>query len=495
MNNEITFDLSVVDNSIITTDTTVKFEDIVVDVMVFVRWLDFIRIKYNVRDLHDLHSHEELSIITSQWPVAREIEIRLGAQKQLTDLVDDEMTSRIKAAKTYIDYTNESGTIVLTIEKMFQVCARLFTDFKLGKKDFVTVVSYVWESQVIENQSIQQLIAFLQDIYESRNKKMVMEGNVTTYFEITWSLLVRRYGKETLPPYMNKYWLQMQESCDMFEVPEYMNSTRSIEILVAALVDSDTKKVEIDVYSKSYGRVDVDLNTSILHEYDRQISKQSCVPPETESMVKTLVVMKVVPESSRDELVEYFCSTLTETDAKLKNGSLDLDCSVLNVGWLTVPKNPKNEIETSQRTFANMLLSKLKDEEHFYLFCPITYDYIRIKHPSGIKVPNSQFLGSMLRTLMKFFHFMNHVCSFFNKDRDKTKKLVLNTIEHLAKNFSPQVEYRQRYSLLFTMNYKVWVRAVEITEFGMIRDVYLPSPTMGYGQVYDELLGDIIIEI
>jgi hypothetical protein len=294
---------------------------------------------------------------------------------------------------------------------------------------------------------------------------------------------------------MNKLRLQFESSYEMFSVPEYLTGSRAVSILVSAIVDEDSKKVEIDQFNKTLTRVDVSLGTSIMHEFDRQISKQLTVLPETVSMVNSLVEMKVVPKDGHDDLVKYFYSTATETDVKLKTESIDLDYSVLNIGWLTVPKNPKNNIETSQRDFANNMVARLKAEEHFYLYCPITYDYIRIKHPSGIKIPNTQFLTGVLRSLTKFFHFMNQVCSFYRKDPNRVKELVTNMIDMFAANFSPQLEHRKRFSLLFTLNYKVWVRAVEITEFGQIRDVYLPSPTMGYNEVYEELKEDIIINL
>lgn len=495
MNDQIVFDINSVYNTIQISESKKETENVVVDVMVFVAWLDFIRVKYGVDSLVKLHNHDELGIITSQWTSAKEIESRLRTQNQLTDQIDEDMVMRIKASKTYVDYTNESGTIVLTIEKLFQVCARMFKDFKLGKKNFVTVVSYFWESREIVDQPIQQLITFVQEIYALRNKKMVMEGNVTTYHEITWALLVKKYGKDTLPVHMNRLWLQMKGSCDMFVVPEYMSNTASIQILVSALVDTDSKKVEIDPFTKSFVRVDVSLGTSIVHEYDRQISKQLTILPETISMVDTLVDLKVVPKEDHEDLIKYFYSTAIEVDGKLKAESVDLDYSVLNVGWLTVPKNPKNNIETAQRDFANVLLNKLHTEEHFYVYCPITYDYIKLRHPAGIKIPNAQFLLSILRALTKFFHFMNQICSFYKKEPDRIRDLVFQMIDMFAYNFSPQTSSRSRFNMLFKMNYKVWVRAVEITEFGQIRDVYLPSPTMGYNEVYEELKEDIVIDL
>jgi len=495
MQNDLDFDLNIVNEKVSLVDNRQENQDIVVDVHLFVSWLEFIGIKYGIRSLEDLNSHDELGIITSQWIGAVDIESRLRSQQQITSQIDEEMESRIKSSKTYVDYTNESGTIVLTIEKLFQVCSRIFKDFKLGKKDFVTVVSYTWESRDVADQSIQELIRTVQEIYLLRNKKMVMEGNCTTYHEITFNLLVKRYGKDNLPVHMNKLRLQFLKDHEMFDIPPCIIGSRAVGILVAAITDEDTKKVEVDKDNNNIVRVDVSLGTSIMHEFDRQISKQLTVYPETVSMVNTLIEFKVVPKDEQDKLVKYFMETANETDLKLKTESIDLDYSVLNVGWLTLPKNPKNNIENSQKDFATNMISRLKTEDHFYLYCPITYDYIRIRHPSGIKVPNPQFLAGILRSLTKFFHFMNQICSFYNKDPERVKGLVTEMIGHFAQNFCPQPEHRNRFKLLFTLNYKVWIRAVEITSFGDIRDVYLPSSTMGYNEKYEDLEEELVIDI
>jgi hypothetical protein len=460
---------------------------IIVDVSVYVGWLDYIEIKYGISSLPGLMEQDELGLITSQFTGARDIEARLKQTHQITSTITQEVIAKVKSSKTYVDYTNESGTIVLTIEKVFQVCSRIFSKFQVGKKGGLTVISYEYEGVAVTNGSIPQLIETLKEIYSLKNKKLMLEGNCKTYYDVMYSVMVKKYVGSRMPDHINKFWIQFTQEIEMVLVPPSLLENRSVQILVSAIVDNNVMKVEIDeTQNNNITRVEVNLNTCVTHELDRQISKQYTVEPEIQSLVDSFVGIKIVAEDEVEELVDYFKQTHVETDSKIKTISNDRKVAVLNQGWLTAPKKPATPAETRQQEYALDLQKQLKDYEHFFFFCPITYDFIRVRHKSGIKVVNVDALNKLLRALTKFFHFMNHVNAYYRKDKEKLEQLFHSMIASLASTFCSNLDIRPRFATLFKANYAVWSRKIIMTEFGLIRDTYLPDTTMGGNETYDE---------
>lgn len=466
---------------------------ILVDSKVYLSYLKFLEVKFGIVSVSQLTSHEAMTTIISTMGASVDINARLTRENMISDNVDERVREDVMRAKNYIEYTNESSTIFLTLEKLFQVCKRIFLDFKLLKSNYAVMASFKHETNEEKVMDINHLIQYVTTIYESRNKKIILEKESTSNNQILFHYMKKRYPNETSPRNLNDLTIQWVKNLEPFDVVE-LETTLSIDRLVNALIDDNVEKVEPSFEEPGFVRNKCDLLTSSVCEPDRVVSYQTAKIPELVSFVEAMVALKVTPDTAKETITEYLSKVNDIPDSTLKVEALDLDFSVFNTSWVSAPKNPINEIQREAVESARAYMTLLRTSPHIIIYCNLNHECYKVKHKFGMIFAEQKFIVQFVRVLPKLFHYIVYLGTFFSKDKAKLDKHVGEVLSLIAAQFSgnaPKVQKIIGYVL--AVNVKIWCRDIVIKDFPDIKDSYLPSSIVGMrmDDITDETVNEI----
>lgn len=466
---------------------------IVVDSKVYLSYMKFLEVKFGIVTIAQLTTHEAMTTIISTMGACVDISSRLLRENLISDNVDEKVREDVNRAKSYIEYTNESSTVFLTLEKLFQVCRRIFIDFKLMKKDYAVMVSFKHETNSDKVMNINDLIAYVVDLYVSKNKKVILEKEAMTNNQILFLCMKKRYNNEIVPRNLNDLSIQWLKNLEPFDIAE-LTPTLNVERLVNALVDDNNEKVEPSFEQPGFVRNKCELLTSSVIEPDRIVSFQTAKIPELESFVATMVSLKITPENS-SELISSYLNTINDVpDSTLKVQALEQDFSVFNTSWITAPKNPINEVQREAVEAAKAYMTLLRSTPHILIYCKLTHECYKVKHKFGMTFSEPKFVIQFVKVLPKLFHYIVYLGTFFSKDKVNLDKHIGAVCSLIASQFSGNVpSVRKIISYVLAVNYKIWSRDITITEFPEIKDSYLPTSIVGMRM--DELDEKVVEEI
>lgn len=465
---------------------------IVVDSKVYLSYLKFLEVKFGIVTISHLTGHEAMSTIISTMGACVDISNRLLRENMISDNVDERVREDVQRAKGYIEYTNESSTVFLTLEKLFQVCRRIFVDFKLLKKDYAVMVSFKHETNIDKVMTINDLIRYIVDLYTSKNKKVVLEKEAMTNNQVLFLCMKKRYD-DVVPRNLNDLSIQWLKNLEPFDIKE-LEPTLNVQRLVNALVDDSNEKVEPSFEDPGFVRNKCELLTSSVMEPDRVVSFQTAKVPELESFVNAMIKLQITPENSKELITNYLNTVNDIPDSTLKVEALTQDFSVFNTSWITAPKNPINEVQREAVESARAYMELLRSTPHILIYCKLTHECYKVKHKFGMTFNEPKYVIQFIRVLPKLFHYIVYLGTFFSKDKVALDKHVGAVCSLIASQFSGNVpSVRKIIGFVLAVNYKVWTREITITEFPEIRDSYLPTSIVGIRM--DELDEKVVEEI
>jgi len=465
---------------------------IVVDSRVYLSYLKFLEVKFGIVTVSQLTSHEAMTTIISTMGASLDISSRLARELLISDNVDKRVQEDVERAKSYIEYTNESSTIFLTLEKLFQVCRRIFINFRLMKKDYAVMALFKHETNEEKAMDINHLIQYVVQIYESKNKKVILEKEAMSNNQILLLCMKKRYN-DVIPRNLNDLSIQWVKNLEPFDIAE-LDNTLNIERLVNALVDDNNEKVEPSMEEPGFTRNKCELLTSSVYEPDRVVSFQTAKVPELESFVNAMIALKITPENSGDTIKAYLATVNDVPDSTLKVDALTQDFSVFNTSWITAPKNPINEVQREAVEAARAYMDLLKSTPHILIYCKLTHECYKIKHKFGMTFSEQKYVIQFVKVLPKLFHYLVYLGTFFSKDKVKLDAHIGSICSMIASQFSGNAPKVQRIiGYVLAVNVKIWSRDIVITEFPEIRDSYLPTSIVGMRM--DEIDDKIVDEI
>jgi len=475
--------MSMLDNFLSIRDEEISIiseeKKIVVDSKVYVSYVKFLEVRFGITTITGLTGHDEMATIISTMGACVDINNRLHHEGLLSDNVDDKVVEDIKQSKGYIEYTNESGTIFLTLEKLFQVCKRIFLDFKLLKKDYAVMASFRHETKDLQIMDINTLITYVMEIYHTKNKKILLEKESRSYNQILFHYMKKRYPNEQCPRSLNDLSIGWLKNVEPFDIAELTN-TLNINRLVNALVDDNNDKVEPKVGEPGFIRSKCQMLTSNVHEPDRIVSYQTAKVPELESFVSAMIKLGITTENSRSLINKYLSEVNDIPDSTLKITSLEHDFSVFNTSWITAPKDPKTEVQRVAVEAARSYMKLFSTEPHILIYCNLTHECYKVKHKYGMLFKEQKYITQFMRVLPKLFHYIVYLGTFFSKDKSKLESHVGAVIGLVASQFSGNVPAVHRViGYVLSVNVKIWCREVEIHDFPDIKESYLPSSVVG----------------
>jgi hypothetical protein len=452
----------------------------------FVSYEKFLEIKYSIDTVASLFLHPCLSLITTTMVKSRDISEDFKSKGKINDTVSDSEREKIRSFADYILYTNSANTVIMTLEKLLRVAAKVKAQFTYTRKALRITVSFV-ENTAVRCMTISELVNEMELEYKKVAKKLKIVDPIFEGAKILDSLIIRqRYTFENsvkvpqhllVLPYVNAPF-------DTKNNDYYTNET--MDTTVQQIRDSSAKSIES---TEDPTVLITGIKTfvgSTVHALDDIIKLPDDSTDDLIAMVKSIYKDEAITVK-QDVFFEWISQLKGQTDNQLAEHTLQESYGAVSLGWLAAPKNPNTTAAHKIAARKRELEAKFSKGTYVFYYIKSEVDFIFVESSKGRHFVNITTLEVHLKLLQRLFHFLQLLAVGSRKIVKDYTTYVTTLFSKLADSLTmTNKTNKARFQNQYVFNYRVWSRVTVVSTFGSVKPKSLPSKyKQDDGEKYD----------
>jgi len=456
------------------------------DLKTYVGQALFIEIRYDIDSLEKLCMSEHIGLINSSMVKGQEAEKRLAQTHQINNTPTDEEKKHIMSFETYVQYTEDTNTITLNLQKLFLVGSTLLSEFTYRRQNLAIGVSFVENGEQYQI-TLTEFIDYMVRLYAKSGKKLcIVDKHVEACKFLDYLIIKDRYtinGKVTIPTHLRNSMILKEGGLTEEQLLFFMGDSK-ISVLASTILGS--KKIQEQKNDGGLVEGKKQFTGSTIHSLDDILTSKMTRRKELQSLADAMLLDTKI-KVTREQIINSLTAAAELSEAVRAEQSLKADCGEFNAGWITAPSTPVGEDQERQVARKALFLQKFQGAKHliYYIKSPVVFFFVRSE--IGRIYTSEKAIKSYIEALPKIFHYIQTMAPGCRRISgvflQRVKALLTQMGQTLGGNDKNMIA---RMANQLTFNRVVWFRDVQITKLGTSKPKYLPINVYVENAVVDD---------